>query len=67
MMAKEIYFKVIDNCEILTPVLGMSHSEQTPDELVVFLELVLEQLKENPDDLPRDLIIRKRWREVVVE
>lgn len=29
-MVKEIYFKVIDNCEILTPSIGMSHSEQTP-------------------------------------
>ena len=58
---RKIIFRVIDNCELLTPEIGMSKNELSPEELIDFLELTLEQLKENPDILPRDLIIRKRW------
>jgi ribosomal protein L37AE/L43A len=57
----KIIFRIIDNCELLSPEIGMSENTLSPEELIDFLELTLSQLKENPDILPRSLIIRKRW------
>ena len=55
-----IRFKVIDVCEVLegTPI-GYAVNVLTADELKQYLQLLLQQLEENPNALPRKIVILK--------
>jgi len=61
-MKKRLMFRVIDRCEILEPMIGVSTSDLTPEELKNYLQILIQQLEENPNSLPHKLTVIKMWK-----